>query len=129
MEILDEAIAFNKRSDISGCLLYDQGYFVQILEGERTVVEVLYQKIKKDPRHFQIDVLSKGESQNRIFKSWNMGFINMDDLEIGQRNKLIDQATAALNTISVKNEFTSKVFWYNVFHLLSGSKFYRDPDN
>ena len=128
MEIVDEAIAFNRRHDITGCLLFDQGYFLQILEGEKQTVNTLYQKIKKDPRHLQIDILSKGMSSQRIFTAWNMGFVNMQHLEIGQRMKLLEQARSALDTISIKDDFTPKVFWYNVFHLLSGSKFYRDTD-
>jgi hypothetical protein len=55
-----------------------------------------------------------------------MGFVHMDGLDIGKRHEMVGMARAALHNISVKNDFTPKVFWYNVFHLLSGSKFYND---
>ena len=126
MEIVDQAIAFNRRSGLTGCLVFDQGYFVQILEGEKQIVEDLYRKIRKDHRHLQLDILSKGWAKERMFTSWNMGYIDLDERQEGEKNKLVRQARQELESASVKNEFTPKVFWYNVYHLLSGSKFYRD---
>jgi len=35
IEILDEAVDFNYRNDVTGVLYYGHGYFVQCLEGQK----------------------------------------------------------------------------------------------
>lgn len=124
MEIVDEAISFNRRSDITGCLVFDQGYFIQILEGEKDAVVDLYQKIKKDDRHQQPEILSRGWAPHRMFSSWKMGFINMKEMENGEKKGFVKEARQEMEKTTVKHDFTPKVFWYNVFHLLEGTKFY-----
>lgn len=125
-EIVDEAVAFNKQHDITGCLVFDQGYFIQLLEGEKGIVEELYTKIKKDKRHYQFEILSKGSTSERQFKSWDMGYISMEDYALGEKAQLVSKARNALDTISTKNDFTPKVFWYNIYTLLTTSKFYKN---
>ncbi|MBT8280764.1 MAG: BLUF domain-containing protein [Muriicola sp.] len=125
LEIVDEAVAYNNRHDITGCLVFDQGYFIQILEGEKETVNQLYKKIAKDRRHFQFEILSKGEAATRLFKSWDMGYVSMEDLVVGEKEELVKKARMELDTISLKNDFTPKVFWYNVYTLLTDSKFYK----
>ena len=41
----------NERRDVTGMLLYRQGNFLQIIEGERDTVEALFKIIARDPRH------------------------------------------------------------------------------
>ncbi|QBA63529.1 BLUF domain-containing protein [Muriicola soli] len=125
MEIVEEAAAFNSRFDITGCLVFDQGYFIQILEGEKETINELYKKITKDRRHFQFEILSKGEATDRLFKSWDMGYIFMEDFVVGEKEEVVKKARKELDTISIKNDFTPKVFWYNVYTLLTDSKFYK----
>lgn len=126
MEIVDEAVGFNNPHDITGCLVFDQGFFIQLLEGEKAIVEQLYTKIKKDKRHFQFEILSKGWTSERQFKSWDMGYISMEDYALGEKAELVSKARKALDTISTKNDFTPKVFWYNIYTLLTASKFYKN---
>jgi hypothetical protein len=50
----------NTQQQIQGILLYSEGHFFQVLEGERTTVLELYNKINKDRRHSGIiQVLGK----------------------------------------------------------------------
>ncbi|WP_051205285.1 BLUF domain-containing protein [Salinimicrobium xinjiangense] len=50
----------NKKEQIQGILLYSEGHFFQVLEGERTAVLALFNKINKDARHSGIiQVLGK----------------------------------------------------------------------
>lgn len=47
--ILDEAVDFNYRNDITGVLYYGHGYFVQCLEGRKSKIDDLFfNKIVKD---------------------------------------------------------------------------------
>ena len=73
-DILKTARGKNMASDITGALLYSHGYFCQILEGPKEEVLALYNKIKTDPRHAEVTVLSAGWRQHRSFRSWAMAF-------------------------------------------------------
>lgn len=42
IEILDEAVDFNYRHDITGVLYYGHGYFVQCLEGPKSLIDDLF---------------------------------------------------------------------------------------
>lgn len=59
--------------------LYKDGDFIQLLEGERTVVQALYQTIVKDPRHRGATMLLDGEADERMFSDWSMGFRDLSD--------------------------------------------------
>lgn len=64
----------NKLNGITGMLLYLQGKFIQVLEGEKAMVETLYSNIKEDSRHTRIITVMQGTSPKRLFSGWTMGF-------------------------------------------------------
>ena len=72
--ILASARANNKPAGITGMLVYHEGSFLQALEGDREVVEALYERIERDPRHTDALVLLRGEVESRAFGHWSMGF-------------------------------------------------------
>ncbi len=74
-----EALAFNREHGITGCLLHHKGKFVQLIEGSKDVILLLFEKIKKDPRHNNIQVLNTQKSSVRMFADWSMIF---DDIDI-----------------------------------------------
>lgn len=74
--ILEESIARNSTLKITGCLIYFNGHFIQILEGEKQDVIAVYEKIITDKRHHQIELLWENDSQKRYFENWNMGFFS-----------------------------------------------------
>lgn len=50
--ILNDACEFNDKNDITGLLIYSEGNFFQLIEGEKELIkELYYDKIRKDPRH------------------------------------------------------------------------------
>lgn len=53
-DIMKETNIFNQSMDITGILLYNEMNFFQLIEGEKQIVEELYKKIIKDPRHKNI---------------------------------------------------------------------------
>lgn len=71
----------NARLGITGMLLYKDGNFMQVLEGEEEAVRGLYEKIGSDPRHRGEIALQKGHSEGRHFPGWEMGFRNLDSSE------------------------------------------------
>jgi Sensors of blue-light using FAD len=80
-EILAVARAHNTTKDITGMLLYRDGYFIQALEGEETEVDTLYTKIQKDPRHHHILTVFRNPIEKRVFNSWAMGFNHIADID------------------------------------------------
>ncbi|MCA9190937.1 MAG: BLUF domain-containing protein [Planctomycetales bacterium] len=73
-QLLKTAREFNESAGITGMLIFHEGSFLQILEGEEHDVVTLYDKIKKDIRHNNIRVLLKSEIDERSFGDWKLGF-------------------------------------------------------
>ncbi|MGJ8619353.1 MAG: BLUF domain-containing protein [Methylophilaceae bacterium] len=72
--ILASAKAFNKKSNITGVLLYDESNFLQFIEGPKSAVSEAYQRIKSASQHHAIFELANEPSQKKYFKDWDMGF-------------------------------------------------------
>ncbi len=72
--LLDECTTANKATNVTGMLLYKDGNFIQVLEGEEQNVRSLYAKIGRDLRHRGLIALLQGEIAERQFPNWSMGF-------------------------------------------------------
>jgi hypothetical protein len=79
IELLKKARENNRLLDITGMLLYVNGKFMQVLEGKPQTVKDLYSHISNDMRHKRVTTLLEGESPNRIFDRWSMGFKKLSD--------------------------------------------------
>lgn len=66
--------------DITGMLLYKDGCFMQILEGEEEQIRKLFETIQQDPRHSGILEIASDPIRERSFSDWSMGFIDMDQV-------------------------------------------------
>ncbi len=77
-EMLKKARAFNLTNAITGCLIYSNGYFMQLLEGRKEILDSLMLKILKDKRHTDATTIMKGFSKNRVFGDWSMAFWDID---------------------------------------------------
>ena len=82
VELLTEARRINTSRDITGLLLHRERSFYQVLEGAEVVVRLTFDSIEKDQRHTAIDVLFEGEVDEREFPDWQMGFLNLDGVDI-----------------------------------------------
>lgn len=81
-DIVKKAVSANKAIDVTGLLLYVDGFILQLLEGEKEIVLNLYQKIKKDPRHYDVETILEIERGKRMFPDWSMGFKSIHTNEI-----------------------------------------------
>ncbi len=72
--ILKSANLYNSHLGISGLLLFDNKYYLQVLEGLRENVNQLYSKIQKDKRHSDIQILLYRDIYKRNFEKWSMGW-------------------------------------------------------
>jgi len=76
--MLNKSRSSNEKNNITGLLLYEDGYFLQVLEGETQELEQLFENIRQDNRHYEIITYWKVEINERKFGDWKMGFINLD---------------------------------------------------
>ncbi len=75
--ILRRSRAANPELGITGVLCFSHGIFLQVLEGGRSAVNRLYNRITTDPRHTQVELLRFDEIEERRFASWSMGQVDM----------------------------------------------------
>lgn len=81
IQLLNQSNTWNKTKEITGMLLYLQGKFIQVLEGDKSEVKKLYEKIANDTRHKKVTIVIEGDYPERLFKDWSMGFKQITDDE------------------------------------------------
>ncbi len=82
--LLDQSRRKNDRLGITGMLLYKDGSFLQVLEGDPDAVRTLYQHIQRDERHIKVKTLFDEPVRARDFPQWSMGFQNLDGLDLAR---------------------------------------------
>ena len=55
---------------------------MQVLEGEQSSVQQVFNKISRDPRHRGVVVLLRQTIAARDFDDWSMGFRNLNSPEV-----------------------------------------------
>ena len=75
--VLNDILAASRRNNakvgVTGMLLFIEGGFMQVLEGEDRCVTETYARICNDKRHWSITVLLDRDAP-RTFGAWSMGF-------------------------------------------------------
>ncbi|MCA9313231.1 BLUF domain-containing protein, partial [Candidatus Saccharibacteria bacterium] len=69
----------NVFQNITGLLLYNEGTFLQVLEGEKDMVDSLLSKIKLDKRHNQLTVMMDRSIKHRLFKNFQTGLVSSNN--------------------------------------------------
>jgi hypothetical protein len=75
--ILAQAHAHNPTQAITGVLCQGQGFFFQVIEGERSRVNALYRRIGVDNRHKDVEILHYEEIHERRFGQWSMALVHL----------------------------------------------------
>lgn len=75
--VLRESIVNNPKVGVTGVLCHSGDIFLQVLEGGRSQVSHLYNRIVQDRRHRDVVLLSYEEIEERSFAGWAMGQVNM----------------------------------------------------
>ncbi|MEO8585117.1 MAG: BLUF domain-containing protein [Acidobacteriota bacterium] len=97
--MLAESRIRNRSRGITGVLIFVDGAFLQILEGEKDDVLDLMERIERDPRHRGIKVFHEEETDERAFGSWNMAYLSPSAKEVSRWAEL-DGATTMGNLLS-----------------------------
>jgi Sensors of blue-light using FAD len=108
LAILRKSKANNPAAGVTGVLCFSGGIFLQVLEGGRSAVNKLYNRITADPRHTDVELLSYQEIGERCFAGWSMGQVNMSRLNPSLLLKY--SATATLDPYAVSGEVSMSLF-------------------
>ena len=82
LELLQQSVERNRQADVSGLLLYKDGCFMQVLEGEEPEVVSLFSKISRDPRHHHVIPLIHEPIEQRDFPNSAMAFQDLAAVEL-----------------------------------------------
>ena len=80
-DILRASRRNNEANGLTGLLLFKDGRFIQLLEGDETDVDATFARVKEDPRHRSVEVIRHEYVMSRSFADWSMGFGNIDAIE------------------------------------------------
>ena len=75
-DLLEHARERNAQRGITGALVYVDGIFLQILEGDAATLKALMARISSDLRHEAVTVLQEGDVPSRRFSDWTMAYIS-----------------------------------------------------
>lgn len=82
----------NKKNNLTGVLFFENGYFAQILEGEREIILKTWDTILSDPRHEVLRKISFKEIDQRLFPNWGLRFYGAEKIaqDLPQLAKVLD---------------------------------------
>lgn len=85
-EELADLLAVSRRNNaataITGLLMYESRVFMQALEGPRAQVEALFERIRRDARHTDVQIICEDTIQARYFGPWRMAFQRATDRDL-----------------------------------------------
>jgi blue light- and temperature-responsive anti-repressor len=119
--ILETSQSNNASVGITGALIFNCGFFGQVLEGPQDQIETTFERIQLDPRHFNVRLLCCEPIGSRAFGGWSMGFVSAEagpDAFFGCTScKLLanpahvsgDTLFAALHEVALRNELRPRM--------------------
>jgi len=76
---IDAILAASRKNNaevkVTGALMFNAGYFAQVLEGPEPAVAATFERIQQDERHGDVNVLSFGPVASRAFSNWSMALV------------------------------------------------------
>lgn len=89
--ILLESRQNNEKINVSGILCFGGSDFIQVLEGEESIIISLYAKILKDTRHQSCQLLDIHFADSRLFEKWSMGFVERSKADFEKLHRILNQ--------------------------------------
>jgi hypothetical protein len=91
---LDQILAVSRSNNsargLTGMLLFHDGCFFQVLEGDADTIERTFATISRDTRHSGVIILESRAIDERGFPQWSMGYVGAHTLHPAQRDWLVD---------------------------------------
>ena len=85
-------------NEVTGVLLHEGGYFVQLLEGEKANLDDVMYRVTRDARHTDIVVVVDEPIDERQFPDWAMETFYLSNPEILQASTLENLRDIYLNS-------------------------------
>lgn len=101
--MFDFILMKNPTLNITGALLYYNGFFLQVLEGKKEVITDLFLNIRKDKRHKNIMLILDQKIENRIFENYEATF------NIMKTKADIEKLNAYLSRYDFKNKYPNNI--------------------
>ena len=76
IRIVRSSMKNNKELEVTGMLVKNGNFFIQLLEGKERAVMKIYNEIAHDRRHSNIKSLMTFQNTTRIFPEWYMGLVD-----------------------------------------------------
>jgi hypothetical protein len=108
ISILRKSKSNNPTLGVTGVLCFSEGIFLQVLEGGRSGVNKLYNRIASDSRHTDVELLCYEEIGERKFAGWSMGQVNMSRMNPALLLKYSERPT--LDPFSVSGHVSMALF-------------------
>lgn len=82
--LLTQAVANNRRDDITGALIHHDMWFAQELEGPEMAVSATFERILRDRRHSDVRLIKMQPVPTRRFAAWWMACVphNKDNSDL-----------------------------------------------
>lgn len=80
--ILVDARAGNEARNVTGALVFVEGVFLQILEGDKDVLRGVMASIARDARHDSVTVFHEAEVDVPTFGTWRMAYVSATPEEV-----------------------------------------------
>ncbi len=82
-DIVEQSKDLNREFKITGALIATKTHFLQALEGDYSSVNRTFFRITSDPRHEDLELVSFGPLEGRLFDDWVMKGFGIFDLDPG----------------------------------------------
>lgn len=79
-DILEKSEKNNRPVGVTGMLCYGDDMFLQCLEGDRRILTQTYNRIAKDERHYDAELIDFVEIEHRYFTEWSMKVVQLGSL-------------------------------------------------
>ncbi len=76
--LLAHARENNAKKGLSGIIVYDRGHFFQWIEGHDQALGGVWNRIRADARHTDVEILVDQQIRTRLFEGWTMQFAHRD---------------------------------------------------
>ena len=76
----DQVVTLNQAHGLSGALIVNPKFFIQVLEGDARPLFSTLARITRDPRHDELRIFDISGVSQRIFGNWEMHFGAAEDV-------------------------------------------------
>lgn len=78
LRIVEQSARNNPSGEITGFLLFQNGRFLQFIEGPLMALEMLMAELAQDSRHHALEVLCRRPVAGRLFPRWRMRQVGIE---------------------------------------------------